>query len=195
MRRGKHRCQHLLKWLSFSSADISYSRLEPKLGRILAAAAAFRAFAPGAQALRSLFGDSYDEPGDEAFWRVHGRLARLTGYTTALHIMTDLGFNCVKPDIWLVRLMCRLGWIEDALPANSADDAIRKAYQKPSIARVVIGRARQIAGHVHAWNKGSPLREFDFVMVKYGQKPGEFGIVRSLHEEWLPVERIMEWKS
>ncbi len=44
--------------------------------------------------------------------------------------MMDIGFNCVKPDIWLVRLMCRLGWIENALPAVSTDAVIKKNLSK-----------------------------------------------------------------
>ncbi len=105
----------------------------------------------------------------------------------------DVGFNCVKPDIWLVRLMCLLGWIEDTLPAASTEADISKKYQLPAVARAVIARARQIAATMNAWHPEAPLREFDFVMVKYGQNPGEYGIVRSLHGLWRPVERIMEW--
>jgi hypothetical protein len=175
-------------------AGISYNKSARKLRKILTAAAAFQRIPPGAQALAVLFGDDYGEPGDEALWRAHERLAELVGYTTALHVMMDIGFNCVKPDIWLVRLMCLLGWIEDALAATSTEDQIRKTYQTPSVAKAVITRARQIAGAMHAWHSDAPLREFDLVMVKYGQRPGEFGIVRSLHEHWLPVQDIMKWR-
>jgi hypothetical protein len=107
--------------------------------------------------------------------------------------MMDIGFDCVKPDIWMVRLMCRLGWIEDELPAGSTETVIKSTYQRPGIALAVITCARRIAEAMHAWHPEAPLREFDFVMVKYGQKPGEYGIVRSLHDDWLPVQRIMEW--
>jgi hypothetical protein len=172
---------------------ISYNRLAAKLQKIIEAAAIFRAFPPGVPALAALFGPGYNEPGDEALWRAHGRLAEVIGYTTALHVMTDLGFNCVKPDIWVVRLMCRLGWIEDVLPANSADRDIRKQYGTKRVALAVIACARQIAEVIHAWHPDAPLREFDFVMVRYGQKPGDYGITRSLHDDWLPVQRIMEW--
>ena len=175
--------------------DISYSRLAPKLRKILLAAVAFQAFPPGASPLAALFGDNYDESGDEALWRAHGRLARLIGYTTALHVMMDIGFNCVKPDIWLVRLMCRLGWIEDTLPAASTETVIKNTYQTPPVTVAVITCARQIAEAMHPWHSEAPLREFDFVMVKYGQRPGECGITRSLHDEWLPIQRIMEWHS
>lgn len=174
-------------------AGISYNKLDRKLKKILKAAEAFQAFPPGTPALVALFGDGYDEPGDDALWRAHERLAALVGDTTALHIMMDIGFDCVKPDIWLVRLMCRLGWIENTLPAASSEADISKKYQQLAIARAVITQARKLAAAMHAWHQQSPLRELDFVMVKYGQNPGEFGIVRSLHNSWLPVQRIMEW--
>jgi hypothetical protein len=107
--------------------------------------------------------------------------------------MMDIGFNCVKPDSWLVRLMCLLGWIEDTLPAASTATVIKNRYQTPLIARAVITCARRIAKAMHAWHPEAPLREFDFVMIKYSQNAGECGIVRSLHEQWRPVQRIMEW--
>jgi hypothetical protein len=92
--------------------------------------------------------------------------------------------------------MCRLGWIEDALPAASTDAVINKNYQKPRIAVAVITSARQIAQAMHAWHPEAPLREFDFVMVKYGQKVKRgqtiAGITRPL-DETLPIERIKEW--
>lgn len=177
-------------------AGISYSKLGPKLRKILRAAALFQAFPPSVQPLAALLGDDYADPGDEALWRTHKRLAELVGYTTALHVMMDIGFNCVKPDIWLVRLMCRLGWIEDTLPAASTDAFIRKNYQQPRIAVAVITCARQITQAMHAWHPEARLREFDIVMVTYGQKvthgQTNDGITRSLDED-LPVERIMEW--
>lgn len=175
-------------------AGISYSKLAPKLRKILLVAAKFRSFPPGVPALAALFGDRYCESGDEAFWQAHARLAEHVGFTTALHVMMDVGFNCVKPDIWMVRLMCRLGWIENPLSASTEDGVIRKRYQKPEVAAAVITCARRIVESMNPWHPEAPMREFDFVMVKYGQKPGEFGIVRSLHEEWRPVQRIMDWE-
>lgn len=174
-------------------AGISYNSNERKLLTILKAAAAFQAFPPGAQALVALFGDDYDKAGDEAFWRAHARLAGLVGFTSALHVMMDIGFNCVKPDIWLVRLMCRLGWIEDVLPPAASETVIKRTYGTPPVARAVIACARRISEAMHAWHPEAPLREFDLVMVKYGQRPGEWGIVRSLDHDWRPVQKIMEW--
>ena len=164
---------------------ISLNKNAQKLRKTLLAAAAFRRFPAGTPVLAALFGHDYNKPDDAALWQAHSRLAKLVGYTTALHVMMDIGFNCVKPDIWLVRLMCLLGWIEDTLPAASTDSAIRKNYQKPAVARAVITCARQIAGVMTAWYPEAPLREFDLVMVQYGQ--------RGLHDHWRPVQRIMEW--
>jgi len=175
---------------------VRYSKLAPKLRKILTCAALFQTFPPGVQPLACLLGDNYADRSDEALWRTHTRLAELVGYTTALHVMMDIGFDCVKPDIWLVRLMCRLGWIEDALPAASTDAFVRKNYQQPRVAVAVINCARQIAREMHPWHPEAPLREFDIVMVTYGQKvtrgQTNDGITRSLHED-LPVQRIMEW--
>lgn len=113
-------------------------------------------------------------------WRAHARLTKLIGYTTALHVMMDISFACVKPDIWLVRLMCHLGWIEDVLPASSEDAAIKQKCLTPNIARAVITCSRRIANVMHTSHPEAPLHEFDFVMVKSCQEPGECGTVRSL---------------
>ncbi len=175
-------------------AGIRYNRNERKLRAVLRVAAAFRAFPAGVKPLVALFGEGYDRPDDDALWRAHGRLAKLVGFAATLHVLMDLGFNCVKPDIWLVRLMCGLGWIEDVLPPSTPDEEIRRDYGKPRVARSVIARARQIAPAIHAWNPCAPLREFDLVMVKYGQDPDVgCGIERSLFKEWGGVERVMEW--
>lgn len=173
---------------------ISYSKLAPKLLKILQSAKAFRDFPPGIPALEALFGPDYSGASDDALWRAHSRLEKLVGFTTALHVMMDVGFNCVKPDIWMVRLMCLLGWIEDVLPAASAEGEVRKRYQRPDVAIAVIDCARRISKIMDAWHPEAPLREFDFVMVKYGQEPGESGIVRSLHKQWCPVQQIMQWQ-
>ncbi len=177
-------------------AGISYSKLAPKIRKIVSVAAKFQAFPPGVQPLAALLGDDYADPSDEGLWRTQERLTGLVGYTTALHVMMDIGFKCVKPDIWLVRLMCRLGWIEDTLPADSPDAFIKKNYQHPRVAAAVINCARRIAQAMHAWYPEAPLREFDVVMVTYGQKvthgQTNDGITRSLDED-IPVERIMEW--
>jgi hypothetical protein len=176
-------------------AGIRYNRRAAKLEKILHAAAAFRAFRADVPALEALFGHDYGETSDEALWQAHGRLEKLVGFTTALHVMMDIGFNCVKPDIWMVRVMCRLGWIENVLPAASTEPEIKGRYQRPNVATAVIGCARRICEVMDAWRPEAPLREFDFVMVKYGQDPGESGIVRSLHREWRPVQQIMQWQT
>lgn len=174
-------------------AGRKYNKNERKLRRMLAVASVFQSFPVGVRPLVALFGEGYDAPGDDVFWQAHAHLEKLVGFTTALHVMMDVGFNCVKPDIWLVRLMCRLGWIEDVLPRSAPEQLIRRRYGTRPVAVSVITRARKIASVIHAWNPDAPLREFDLVMVKYGQVKGEMGIERSLHNEWRKVQRIMEW--
>lgn len=166
----------------------SYNTRDLKLRTILKAAEKFRSFA-GIHPLAELFGEGYDQPGDETLWKAHGHLETLVGFTTALHIMTSLGFPCVKPDIWLVRLMCRFGWIENVLAWDSGEIEIRKKYQTREVAESVIRSARKAAGAIQAWHPATPLREFDLVMVKYGQDPDrEWGIVRSL---WQDMPRVV----
>lgn len=60
-------------------AGISYSRLAPKLRKILSVAAVFQAFPPGVQPIAALLGGDYADPRDEALWRTHKRLAELVG--------------------------------------------------------------------------------------------------------------------
>ncbi len=175
-------------------ADKRYSRMARKLRKILSGAAAFRGFSPNVSPLISLFGEGYDDRSDDAFWRAHARLANLTGCTTALHVMMDIGFNCVKPDIVLVGEMCRLGWIHDVLPADVDDRTIHRKYCRPDVIGAVIKTAREVAAKIEPWHPESPLREFDFVMVKYGQRPGECGIIRCLDTDWCLIEKILEKK-
>ncbi|QFU20572.1 hypothetical protein FM038_000895 [Shewanella eurypsychrophilus] len=122
---------------------------------------------------------------------------------TALHLMMDLGFQVVKPDIVLSRLFFELGWTKDAiplLPGNiSIDDLSGKGlhgnkfhYTNSKMYRPVIELARQIVKHINpqelkediGWVTSNPIREFDFFMVKYGQEPEPSrGIVRKLYGE------------
>jgi hypothetical protein len=175
-------------------ANIRYSKLKPKLQKILVAAAKFRSFGADVRPLEALFGSGFDNGSDDAFWRAHSHLAEVVGYTTALHIMMDIGFDCVKPDIWLVRLMCRLGWIADVLHPEASEDTIRKKYQTPDVAAAVIAAARLMVAALQKRGRSLSIREVDFILVKYGQNPGEFGIVRSLHRTWRPVQYVMEWQ-
>jgi hypothetical protein len=66
-------------------AGVRYSKLAPKLGKILTCAARFQAFSSGVQPLASLLGKDYADPSDEALWRTHARLA--DWLATRLHFM------------------------------------------------------------------------------------------------------------
>src|SRR5439155_24909631 len=98
---GKAHGDAVREFLSKSGrfAGISYNKRATKLHKILPAASVFRAFLPSSPALAALFGDDYNELGDEVLWRAHGRLAKLIGYTTCLHVIIAVGFNFVKADI------------------------------------------------------------------------------------------------
>ena len=77
-------------------AGIGYNKPARKLRKILTAAAAFRDFPPGAQALAALFGDDYDEPGDEALWRAHERLARQDNGDASVSLVRHSGAALVN---------------------------------------------------------------------------------------------------
>ncbi|MGR6831221.1 hypothetical protein [Aliivibrio wodanis] len=119
---------------------------------------------------------------------------------TALHLMMDLGFQVVKPDIVLSRIFLELGWTKEVIPSLpltiTTEDLNGKGnhgstynYTKPKMYRPVIDLAREIVSQINpedlrsdiGWVTDNPIREFDFFMVKFGQEPEPSrGIVRKL---------------
>ncbi len=137
-------------------------------------------------------------------WAVHAHLQSIDYRRdiTALHLMSDLGFDVVKPDIVITKLFHGLGWLDAimALPADfSARELVGKGkygnrylYTGPAMYRPVIDLARAVAGMAATqdlaadigWVTNNPLREFDIFMVKFGQFPEpEWGITRNLARE------------
>jgi len=135
---------------------------------------------------------------------IHTYLMETVGYTndlTALHLMMDLGFEVIKPDIVITGLFLTWGWLHQAipdLPYNlSIDDLHGKGnykskylYTKASMYKPAIDLSRQIVRQVDpkdlkkdiGWTTNNQLREFDIFTVKNGQKPEpNCGIVRRLH--------------
>jgi len=79
------------------------------------------------------------------------------GERTVNHLLTDLGFNVLKPDRVICRIFSRLGLIND-------EDSIDQAIE--------VGRDMAAA-------TGHPIRYVDIILVKYGQmgeSEGEFGL-------------------
>lgn len=138
-------------------------------------------------------------------WPIHSHLQEI-GYTsdlTALHLMMDLGFQVIKPDIVISRLFLTLGWLHDVIPNLpldlTGDDLRGKGkykskyqYTKPIVYKPVIVLTRKIIectsqedlqGDI-GWVTNNPIREFDIFMVKFGQEPVKhWGLTKNLASE------------
>lgn len=97
----------------------------------------------------------------------------------------DLGLPCVKPDIVLTDIFYRLGWLTEAgLPLEMTRSQIREHYSSPEVYWPVQRAALEVAREVQSLFGGNPIRELDWIMVKYGQEPEpRFGIIRNLDKE------------
>lgn len=137
-------------------------------------------------------------------WAVHACLQSIDYKRdiTALHLMSDVGFDVIKPDIVITKLFHALGWLGAIvdLPGDfTARDLVghgkygkRYLYTGPSMYRPIIDLARAVAGTAAredlvadiGWVTNNPLREFDIFMVKFGQMPEPaWGITRNLARE------------
>ncbi len=160
------------------------------------ALASFRRTHPEAPVLEFVTG-RHNDP-----WLVAEHLDS-TGYSgglTGLHLLMDLGFPFVKPDIVLTSLLLKWGWLHKAdstLPKQlqQADLQGRGAlgsrfvYTHPRMYRVAIDIARQVADAVSVndlrrdigWCTKNPLRELDLFFVKAGQRPErQFGVASQI---------------
>ena len=117
---------------------------------------------------------------------------------TALHLMMDLGFQVVKPDIVLSRIFVEKGWLEGRIGGESLspDDLVGKGrlktkflYTKKSCYEPVVDLAREISHNVNpeqleadiGWVSANPIRELDIFVVKAGQIPDPaWGLVRTV---------------
>jgi hypothetical protein len=141
-------------------------------------------------------------------WEIHGALIS-SGYRkdlTCCHLMMDVGFEMIKPDIQLTRMFLEWGWLHQAIPSLPADliakDLEGKGafkskylYTKPSMYRPVIDLAKQIIRELDVtaleegvgWVSSNPLREFDLFVVKAAQDPEvNLGIEKTL----FPTGRV-----
>ncbi|MBK1620753.1 TIGR02452 family protein [Lamprobacter modestohalophilus] len=176
----------------------------PKLQKLITVARAFKHYFelyPDQTALSFITGDL---PSDQtAIWEILKRLDHLgyRGDLTSLHLLMDLGFPVIKPDIVLSRLFLQFRWLHAALPSlpKDVEEAdLRGAggyktsfiYTKPIIYQAIVAFANQLVAGLDAadlerdigWVSSNPLREFDLFMAKAGQRPErEFGIERTLY--------------
>lgn len=171
----------------------------PKLSKTIQLARSFSSMPSGRRAIDFLVGDGIDV---DDVWAVHEHLLSIgyTGSLTALHLMMDLGFQVLKPDVVLSRLFLDWGWLHAAspdLPSDlSREDLLGKGrhknrfhYTKPIIFKPIIDYSRVISGGLDfsrlkediGWATNNPIRELDFFIVKAGQLPEkEMGLTRRL---------------
>jgi hypothetical protein len=130
----------------------------------------------------------------EDVWVVSGNLddIGLSGRLTQLHLLMDLGFDCIKPDIVISRLVLSLGWLAHfapELPADLQEADLRGEgkyrskyhYTNDVVIRPIVNLAREFASRMRqerkaleediGWISSNPIREFDIFMVSYGQRP------------------------
>lgn len=173
-----------------------------KLKKTVALARSFADFMSGKHPSRPCLhfltgGHTHDDP-----WAVHQRLQSIgyRGHLTALHLMMELGFNVIKPDIVISSLFLEWGWLHEVIPDLPKDLEVadlhgkgqhggKWRYDKPQMYKPAIDLARRIARATMqqdliddiGWATNNPLREFDVFVVKFGQIPEpQLGIIRTL---------------
>jgi hypothetical protein len=127
-------------------------------------------------------------------WVVSENLAQMgfSGELTQLHLMMDLGFDCIKPDIVMSRLVLAKGWlahVPNQLPADLQEADLRGKgkyrnkfhYTNHVVIEPVVNLARAFAAKMRqqretlerdiGWVSSNLIREFDIFMVSYGQRP------------------------
>ncbi len=130
----------------------------------------------------------------EDVWLLSDNLDRagLTGRLTQLHLMMDLGFDCIKPDIVISRLVLSLDWFAQfscGLPSDLSEADLRGKgkyggryhYANDAVIRPIVDLARAFASKMRqegeklksdiGWVSSNPIREFDIFMVTFGQRP------------------------
>lgn len=141
---------------------------------------------------------------DEDVWGIHEHLMKI-GYRsdlTVLHFMMDIGFQVIKPDIVISKILLGWGWLHKKIPQLPKDLSFndlqgkgnygqRFIYTNEKMYKPIIDLAREIVSQTKqedlkkdiGWVTRNPIREFDIFLVKYGQKPEkEFGVERTLYD-------------
>jgi hypothetical protein len=140
----------------------------------------------------------------EDVWQLSANLGAigLTGQLIQLHLLMDLGFDCIKPDIVISRLVLKLGWLAKFakdLPAGLTEADLRGKgkygsrfhYTNTVVIKPIVDLARAFASRMRqeqetlnkdiGWVSSNPMREFDIFMVSYGQRSDpSSGILRQL---------------
>jgi hypothetical protein len=91
-------------------------------------------------------------------------LTPVTGPITAVHCLSDLGFQCSKPDLWMSRIASWCGWT----PNHSPDDII---YNRRDGWNALWSACLEIAIAANGklpTPEHNPLRAFDWYVANYG---------------------------
>lgn len=103
--------------------------------------------------------------GPDGLNRAFETLRPVTGPITALHALSDLGFACHKPDIWMCRIASWLGWTPD----HSEDDLISNRCDGWEILRKnCILTSAEAARSGLLKKELNPLRSLDWYVSRYG---------------------------
>lgn len=141
-------------------------------------------------------------------WNIQANLLN-NGYRadiTALHLMMDLGYQVIKPDIVMSDLFRKFGWLhqdQPSIPADITYDDLRgnkfargTGYgtkylynSRRLVYETVVDAAIDVAAHVSpkdlkrdiGWVTDNPTRELDIFLVKFGQLPqNSWGLFRQM---------------
>jgi hypothetical protein len=174
-----------------------------KIRKVIAVARSFAQYFeknPRADALSFLIRDESSQD----VWVLSKKLDEvgLSGQLTQLHLMMDLGFDCIKPDVVISRLVLQMGWLahrSQDLPSDLKEADLsgegnygnKFLYTNAVVIKPIVDLARSFASKMRqeekalesdiGWVSSNAIREFDIFMVKYGQKPDStWGIMKQL---------------
>jgi len=129
-------------------------------------------------------------------WEIHKKFESLLGKITALHLMMELGFWVIKPDIVMTKLFHRGGFLNNLNEDQILDknDKNKYKYTNKTVYKEMINVGRKIADQIKKDLKPKNqlgrlaekniIRALDLFLVKFGQEPDpKCGITRNLNKE------------
>ena len=152
---------------------------------------------------------------DSHIWGIHKRFKEFLGKITALHLMMELGFWVVKPDIVMTKLFHRGKLL--GLPEEKVIDGNKYKYTNSGVYKKMINVGREIAYDIEKeldpkdnlkrlakkeletrnklkrLAKHNIIRALDLFLVKFGQEPDPAcGITRNLNKELENKDKSFE---
>ena len=145
---------------------------------------------------------------DSHLWDIHKRFEEFLGKITALHLMMELGFWVIKPDIVMTKLFHQGEFLSNLNKDQILDKNDNYKYTNKTVYKEMINVGRKIANEIEKEFKSkiklkSPaekdpgprdklirlaknniIRALDLFLVKFGQEPDpKCGITRNLEDE------------